>query len=69
MEKRWGVLFQFGALFSSLTVGQNVEIPMREFLDLPGRPRPRSSSRVKRRAGRAEGRRRRETSGRNSPAA
>ena len=37
MEKRWGVLFQFGALFSSLTVGQNVEIPMREFLDLPGR--------------------------------
>jgi phospholipid/cholesterol/gamma-HCH transport system ATP-binding protein len=37
MEKRWGVLFQFGALFSSLTVAQNVEIPMREFLDLPGR--------------------------------
>jgi phospholipid/cholesterol/gamma-HCH transport system ATP-binding protein len=37
MEKRWGVLFQFGALFSSLTVAQNIEIPMREFLDLPGR--------------------------------
>jgi phospholipid/cholesterol/gamma-HCH transport system ATP-binding protein len=37
MEKRWGVLFQFGALFSALTVAQNVEIPMREFLDLPGR--------------------------------
>jgi phospholipid/cholesterol/gamma-HCH transport system ATP-binding protein len=37
MEKRWGVLFQFGALFSSLTIAQNVEIPMREFLDLPGR--------------------------------
>jgi phospholipid/cholesterol/gamma-HCH transport system ATP-binding protein len=35
MEKRWGVLFQFGALFSSLTVAQNVEVPMREFLDLP----------------------------------
>ena len=46
MEKRWGVLFQFGALFSSLTVGQNVEIPMREFLDLPGRL-VRSLSRVK----------------------
>jgi phospholipid/cholesterol/gamma-HCH transport system ATP-binding protein len=37
IERRWGVLFQFGALFSSLTVVQNVEIPMREFLDLPGR--------------------------------
>jgi phospholipid/cholesterol/gamma-HCH transport system ATP-binding protein len=37
IEKRWGVLFQFGALFSSLTITQNVEIPMREFLDLPGR--------------------------------
>jgi phospholipid/cholesterol/gamma-HCH transport system ATP-binding protein len=35
MEKRWGVLFQFGALFSSLTVAQNVAIPMKEFLDLP----------------------------------
>ena len=46
MEKRWGVLFQFGALFSSLTVGQNVEIPMREFLDLPGRL-VRSLARVK----------------------
>jgi phospholipid/cholesterol/gamma-HCH transport system ATP-binding protein len=37
IERRWGVLFQFGALFSSLTLAQNVEIPMREFLDLPGR--------------------------------
>ncbi len=37
MERRWGVLFQFGALFSSLTVAQNIEIPMREYLDLPGR--------------------------------
>lgn len=36
IERRWGVLFQFGALFSSLTVVQNIEIPMREFLDLPG---------------------------------
>jgi phospholipid/cholesterol/gamma-HCH transport system ATP-binding protein len=35
MEKRWGVLFQFGALFSALSVGQNVAVPMREFLDLP----------------------------------
>lgn len=35
VERRWGVLFQQGALFSSLTVRQNVEFPMREYLDLP----------------------------------
>jgi phospholipid/cholesterol/gamma-HCH transport system ATP-binding protein len=35
MEKRWGVLFQFGALFSALSVAQNVAVPMREYLDLP----------------------------------
>ncbi|MBK0398274.1 ABC transporter ATP-binding protein [Limibaculum sp. M0105] len=35
IEKRWGVLFQDGALFSSLTVLQNVEAPMREQLSLP----------------------------------
>jgi len=35
MERRWGVLFQNGALFSSLTVAQNIEVPMREHLDLP----------------------------------
>lgn len=35
IEKRWGVLFQHGALFSALTVAQNVAIPIREYLDLP----------------------------------
>jgi len=35
LERRWGVLFQDGALFSSLTVAQNIEVPMREHLDLP----------------------------------
>ncbi|VFU16566.1 ABC transporter ATP-binding protein [Methylocella tundrae] len=34
IERRWGVLFQQGALFSSLTVRQNVEFPMREYLKL-----------------------------------
>ncbi len=34
IEQRWGVMFQEGALFSSLTVAQNVEAPMREQLDL-----------------------------------
>ncbi|MCG8443982.1 MAG: ABC transporter ATP-binding protein [Caulobacterales bacterium] len=34
VERRWGVLFQNGALFSSLTVKENVEAPMREHADL-----------------------------------
>jgi phospholipid/cholesterol/gamma-HCH transport system ATP-binding protein len=34
LRRRWGVMFQDGALFSSLTVRQNVEAPMREQLDL-----------------------------------
>lgn len=35
LRRRWGVMFQDGALFSSLTVRQNVEAPMREQLTLP----------------------------------
>ncbi|MFK7764389.1 MAG: ABC transporter ATP-binding protein [Roseobacter sp.] len=34
IERRWGVAFQDGALFSSLTVLQNVLAPMREHLKL-----------------------------------
>ncbi|MGB6428599.1 MAG: ATP-binding cassette domain-containing protein, partial [Methyloceanibacter sp.] len=37
LERRWGVLFQQGALFSSLTVRQNVQFPMRENLELSPR--------------------------------
>ncbi len=37
IEKRMGVLFQHGALFSSLTVMQNIQVPMREYLSLPQR--------------------------------
>jgi len=37
IERRWGVLFQQGALFSSLTVIQNVQFPMREYLKLSDR--------------------------------
>jgi phospholipid/cholesterol/gamma-HCH transport system ATP-binding protein len=29
LDERWGVMFQDGALFSSLTVRENVEVPMR----------------------------------------
>ncbi len=35
VERRWGVLFQNGALFSALTVKENVQAPMREHLDAP----------------------------------
>lgn len=34
LERRWGVMFQHGALFSALTVAQNIQVPMREYLDL-----------------------------------
>lgn len=34
VEQRWGVLFQHGALFSGLTVKQNIQVPMREYLNL-----------------------------------
>jgi phospholipid/cholesterol/gamma-HCH transport system ATP-binding protein len=37
IERRWGVLFQQGALFSSLSVKQNVQVPMREYLNLSDR--------------------------------
>lgn len=37
VEQRWGVLFQMGALFSSLTVKQNIQVPMREHLDISQR--------------------------------
>src|SRR5689334_4842601 len=37
MEQRWGVLFQQGALFSALTVKQNIQVPMREHLNLSER--------------------------------
>ncbi len=35
LERRWGVLFQSGALFSSLTVRENVSAPMYEHTRLP----------------------------------
>jgi phospholipid/cholesterol/gamma-HCH transport system ATP-binding protein len=35
LENRWGVLFQDGALFSSLTVAQNIEVPIKEYYNIP----------------------------------
>jgi phospholipid/cholesterol/gamma-HCH transport system ATP-binding protein len=37
LERRWGILFQQGALFSSLTVRENLQFAMREILDISPR--------------------------------
>ena len=37
VERRWGVLFQQGALFSSLTVRENLQFPIREYSSLSQR--------------------------------
>ncbi|HEX4293055.1 MAG TPA: ABC transporter ATP-binding protein [Rhizomicrobium sp.] len=35
IEMRWGVLFQEGALFSSQTIAENIQVPLREYLNMP----------------------------------
>jgi len=35
LKKSWGVLFQFGALFTSLNVAQNIALPLQEYTNLP----------------------------------
>ncbi len=35
LQERWGVLFQNGALFSALTVAENVAVPLKEHRKLP----------------------------------
>lgn len=35
VDMRLGVLFQHGALFSSLSVLENIQVPMREYLNMP----------------------------------
>lgn len=34
IRRRWGMLFQHSALFSAMTVLENITFPMREFTDL-----------------------------------
>jgi phospholipid/cholesterol/gamma-HCH transport system ATP-binding protein len=34
VKRRYGVTFQHGALFTSLTVGQNVQLPLAEYYDI-----------------------------------
>lgn len=35
LRRKWGVLFQSGALYSSLTVGENIALLYQEYTDLP----------------------------------
>lgn len=35
VQRLWGIMFQDGALFSNLTVQENVMVPLREHADLP----------------------------------
>ncbi|NIK87271.1 phospholipid/cholesterol/gamma-HCH transport system ATP-binding protein [Rhizomicrobium palustre] len=35
LQRRWGVLFQDGALYSSQTVAENIQVPLREYAKLP----------------------------------
>jgi phospholipid/cholesterol/gamma-HCH transport system ATP-binding protein len=37
IERRWGVLFQHGALFSSLSVRENIQFPVREMMQVSDR--------------------------------
>src|SRR5690606_24989443 len=34
IKRRYGVTFQHGALFSSLSVAENIQLPMREFFNV-----------------------------------
>jgi len=34
LRKEWGVLFQFGALFSSMTIAENIEVQLKEYTRL-----------------------------------
>jgi len=34
LKRKWGVLFQFGALFSSLTLAENIALPLKEYSTL-----------------------------------
>ncbi len=62
VERRFGVLFQQGALFSSLTVVENVALPLIENAGLP-RADAEHLAQVKLAPGRATGQRRRQVSG------
>jgi phospholipid/cholesterol/gamma-HCH transport system ATP-binding protein len=34
LRREWGVLFQFGALYSSMTIAQNIEVQLKEYTNI-----------------------------------
>jgi len=34
LRREWGVLFQFGALFSSMTIAENIEVQLKEYTNI-----------------------------------
>ena len=34
LRKQWGILFQFGALYSSMTIAENIEVQLKEYTSL-----------------------------------
>ena len=34
LRKEWGVLFQFGALYSSMTIAENIEVQLKEYTNI-----------------------------------
>ncbi len=41
LRSEWGVLFQFGALYSSMTIAENIEVQLKEYTSLSKRMRDR----------------------------
>jgi phospholipid/cholesterol/gamma-HCH transport system ATP-binding protein len=41
LRQEWGVLFQFGALFSSMTIAENIEVQIKEYTDISKEMRDR----------------------------
>ena len=68
LVQSYGVTFQNGALISSLTVAQNIQLPLREYYSLSGEHARRAGGAESAAGGPAAGRRR-EISLRSCPAA
>jgi phospholipid/cholesterol/gamma-HCH transport system ATP-binding protein len=39
LRREWGVLFQFGALYSSMTIAENIEVQLKEYTDISSKMR------------------------------
>lgn len=41
LRRQWGVLFQFGALYSSMTISENIEVQLKEYSNISKKMRER----------------------------